>query len=225
MNFKRYASKKVIAIVVAIMVAVGTFINQHHKIKSLQDELYIQQNMTEQKYNYTETSLDAKTIEQDLNSLCEYKILDGKVNIKHTYAYQRDSLFGLKSKYKITGTADLYYELIVELKNATVVRDEGGKYIVQVDFPQVNSEACHRIHDTFIRMDDECSDNILSNERDAEKATRHWEDTFDKKGIEYIKEYYKFDDVQKDIRKVTVRELETLLSELGYSQSLEVIVR
>ena len=225
MNLKRYASKKVIAIVVAIMVAVGAFINQHHKIKSLQDELYIQQNMTEQKYNYTETSLDAKTIQEELNKLCEYKILDGKVNIKHTYAYQRDSLFGLKSKYKLVGTADLYYELVVELKNATVVRDEGGKYIIQVDFPQVNSEACHRINDTFIRIDDECSDNILSNELDAEKATRQWEDTFDKKGIEYIKEYYKFDDVQKDIRNVTVRELETLLSELGYSSNLEVIVR
>lgn len=225
MKLKRYASKKVIAIVVAIMVTIGGFTHQQRKIKSLQDELYIQQNMTEQKYNYTETSLDAKTIQEELNKLCEYKILDGKVNIKHTYAYQRDSLFGLKSKYKLVGTADLYYELVVELKNATVVRDESGKYIVQVDFPQVNSEACHRIHDTFIRMDDECSDNILTNEKDAEKATRYWEDTFDKKGIKYVKEYYKFDDVQKDIRKVTVRELETLLSELGYSQSLEVIVR
>ena len=225
MNIKRYASKRVIAIVVAIMVMIGGFAHQQRKIKSLQEELYIQQNMTEQKYNYTETSLDAKSIQEELNKLCEYKILDGKVNVKHKYVHRRDKLFGLKSKYKLVGTADLYYELVVELKNATVVRDESGKNIVRIDFPKVNEKACHRIANTFLRIDDECSDNILANEMDAETATRHWEDTFDEKGIEDVKLYYSFDDKKEDLRKITVKEMETLLSELGYSSNLEVIVR
>ena len=34
-SFKKYASKKVIAIVMAVMLAVGAFFNQQHKINDL----------------------------------------------------------------------------------------------------------------------------------------------------------------------------------------------
>ena len=96
---------------------------------------------------------------------------------------------------------------------------------MEVDYPVVNEEACHRVKDSFVRMDDECDQSLLVNNEDSEKATRQWEDTFDKKGTEFVKEYYTYDDVKKDVRKITVREVETLLRELGYSQSLEIIVR
>ena len=68
-------------------------------------------------------------------------------------------------------------------------------------------------------------EKLMKADEDSEKATRQWEDTFDKKGTEFVKEYYTYDDVKKDIRKITVREVETLLRELGYSQNLEIIVR
>ena len=55
MSFKKYASKKVIAIVMAVMLSVGAFFTQQHKINDLQKQLYIQQNITDQRYNYTAT--------------------------------------------------------------------------------------------------------------------------------------------------------------------------
>lgn len=225
MNLKKYANKKIIAIVTAIMLVVSGFIFQHNKIKNLQDELYIQQNMTEQKYNYTVTTVDTKTLEEELNKLCEYKILDGKVNIKHTYFYQKDSILGLKKKYKLVGSADYYYELSVNLSNVVIKNMTNNKITLEINYPVVNEQVCHRIPNTFIRMDDECDENLLANKDDAETATRQWEDTFDIKSYKFISEYYAYDDVKKDIEKITIQEIKTLLEELGYSQSLEVIVK
>lgn len=225
MNLRKYASNKVIAIVTAIMLVISGFITQHYKIKKLQDELYIQQNMTEQRYNYTATSADIKTLEEELNSLCEYKILDGMVNIKHTYAYQKDSILGLKKKYKLVGTADFYYELVVNFKDVKIISFTDDEIVLEIDYPVVNEDACHRVPNTFIRLDDECDESLLSNKEDAETATRYWEDTFDCKGTKFISEYYTYEDVKKDITKVTILEIKTLLEELGYSQNLEVIVR
>ena len=225
MRLRKYANKKVIAIVTAIMLVISSIVIQHRKIKNLQDELYIQKNMTEQRYNYTVTSADTKTLEEELNNLCEYKILDGVVNIKHTYAYQKDGVFGLKKKYKLVGTANFYYELVVNLKDVNIISLTDDEIVLEINYPVVNEEACHRVQNTFIRIDDECDESLLSNKDDAEKATRHWEDTFDVKGTEFISEYYTYEDVKKDIKKITIREIKTLLAELGYSQNLEVIVK
>ena len=225
MNFKKYASKKVIAIVMAVMITLGGFFNQQHKINDLQKELYIQQNMTDQKYNYTETELDISTLEERLNEECEFKVLDGTINIKHTYVYQRDSLLGLKSKYKLTGTADFYYAMIVNLTQAEIIKATRQKITIEVPRAIMDEDACHRVANTFVRMEDECDDNFLANKEDTERATRQWEDTFDTKGIQYTKEYFSYEDVQSKLEEATVHQIKTLLEELGYSQSLEVIVR
>lgn len=225
MNMKKYASTKVIAIVTAIMLVLGGLFNQHYKIKKLNEELYIQRNMTEQRYNYTKTEIDKSSIKEELNKLCEYKIMDGTVNIKHTYAYERESILGLKSRSKLVGTADLYYALVLNLKDAVILKADNDVIKIEVDLPTIDEDACHRVANSFIRLDDECSENLLVNNKDTETATRHWEDTFDKKGTGYIKEYYTFDSVKSDLRRITITELEKLFEELGYSQNLEVLVR
>ena len=225
MNFKKYASKKVIAIVMAVMITLGGFFNQQHKINDLQKELYIQQNMTDQKYNYTETELDISSLEERLNEECEFKVLDGTINIKHTYVYQRDSLLGLKSKYKLTGTADFYYAMIVNLTQAEIIKATRQKITIEVPRAIMDEDACHRIANTFVRMEDECDDNFLANKEDTERATRQWEDTFDTKGIQYTREYFGYEDIQNQLEAATVTQIKALLEELGYSQSLEVIVR
>lgn len=74
MNLRKYANKKVIAIVTAIMLIFGGIIIQHNKIKNLEHEIYKYQNMTEQKYNYTETTPDVKSLEEDLNSVFTYRV-------------------------------------------------------------------------------------------------------------------------------------------------------
>lgn len=225
MKFKKYASNKIIAIVMATMLVLGAFFNQQHKITELKRELYIQENMTDQKYNYTETQLDISTLEKRLNEECNFKVLDGTINIKHTYVYQRDSLLGLKSKYKLVGTADFYYAMMVNLTQAEITEATRQKITIEVPRAIIDEEACHRVANTFVRMTDECDDNFLSNKEDTERATRQWEDTFDTKGIQYTREYFECEDVQSKLEEATVHQIKALLEELGYSQSLEVIVR
>lgn len=225
MKFKYYASKKIIAIVLSIIISAGILTNQHHKIKYLEGELYKQQNIVDQRYNYTETSVDIDTIQNNINNICEYKILDGKVNIKHTYVYQREGLLGMNHTKKLVGTADLYYELTVNLKNAKVLKANEKDIIIEVDYPRINKESCHRIQNTFVRMDDECDQSLLTNKEDVEKATRHWEDTFDNKGTTIIKDAYESGYNDKTTTNATIEQIRLLFKELGYMQDVNVRIR
>ena len=224
-SFKKYASKKVIAIVMAVMLSVGALFNQQHKINNLQKQLYIQQNMTDQRYNYSETQIDISSLEEKLNQQCDFKVLDGTINIKHTYVYERDSILGLKSRYKLVGTADFYYALNVNLSNAKITKATEDKITIEVPRAFIDDVACHRVANTFLRLTDECSDNFLSNKEDTERATRQWEDTFDAKGLQYVQEYYNYASIQNKAQSATIHQIKTLMKELGYSQSLEVIVK
>lgn len=225
MKFKKYASKSVVAILLATVLLLGTFFNQHRKINDLQRELYIQRNMTEQKYNYTETSVDVDSIQANINKICEYKILDGTVNIKHTYHYVRDGLLGMKHDCRLTGTADFYYELTTNLRTARVLKADTKEILIEVKYPTINEAACHRVANTFLRMDSECSSDLLTNKQDTEKTTRHWEDTFDKKGAEYIREYYTYDSIIDKTTETTIEQIELLFKELGYDQNINVIIK
>ena len=53
MKFKKYASNKVIATVLSIMLVVGGFFHQQHKINELERQIYIEQHMTDQRYKNT----------------------------------------------------------------------------------------------------------------------------------------------------------------------------
>lgn len=225
MNFKKYASKKVIAVLMSAMLIFGGFFNQQHKINDLQKQLYIQENMTDQKYNYTETEIDVSTLKEEMNRQCNFKVFDGTINIKHTYVYQRDSILGLKSKFKLAGTADYYYAMIVNLQQAQITKATANKIVMEVPKAEIDKPACHRVANTFIRMEDECDANLLANRNDTERATRQWEDTFDTKGLQYVEEYYNYYEQQNKLERATVHQIKALLEELGYSQSLEVIVK
>ena len=225
MKFKKYASTKVVAILLSAMLVIGGFFNQQHKISELKRELYIQENMTDQKYNYTETEIDISTLKEEMNRQCNFKVLDGTINIKHTYVYQRDSILGLKSKYKLVGTADYYYSMVVNLQHAHIVKATEKKITMEVPRAIIDKQACHRVPNTFLRMTDECDDSILANKNDVERATRQWEDTFDTKGLSNVEEYYNYDYQQDKLQEATVHQIKTLMEELGYSQSLEIIVK
>ena len=67
--------------------------------------------------------------------------------------------------------------------------------------------------------------SILSNKIDAEKATRQWEDSFDTKGIEHVKTYMSRENVRKNIDNLTIRQVQSLMEKLGYSQNIEVIIK
>lgn len=216
---------KVIAVGLTGVVISGVIINQQYEINQLEKDLQIQQNITDQKYNYTETLIDISTLKEQLNEECNFKVLDSTITIRHTYSYKRDSILGFKSEYKLVGTADFYYALTTNLSQATIMKATENKIVIEVPRATIDEKAYHRVANSFVRLDLECSANILSNKQDAEKATRQWEDSFDTKGIEYVEKYMARDSVRNKIDQLTVRQVQALFEKLGYSQAIEVIIK
>ena len=200
-------------------------LNQWCEINQLEKELQIQQNITDQKHNYTETLIDTSSIKEKLNEECNFKIFDGTINIRHAYVYERDSLLGFKSKYKLVGTADLYYAFTVDLSQSTILKATKKEIVIEVPRASADESSFHRVANSFVRNDKESSMNILSNKIDAEKATRQWEDSFDTKGIEHVKTYMSRENVRKNIDNLTIRQVQSLMEKLGYSQNIEVIIK
>ena len=216
---------KVIAIGLTGVVVSGVVLNQQFEIRQLERDLQIQQNITDQKHNYTETLIDISTLKEQLNEECNFKVLDSTITIRHTYSYKRDSILGFKSEYKLVGTADFYYALTTNLSQATIMKVTENKIVIEVPRATIDEKAYHRVANSFVRLDLECSANILSNKQDAEKATRQWEDSFDTKGIEYVEKYMARDSVRNKIDQLTVRQVQALFEKLGYSQAIEVIIK
>ena len=216
---------KVIAVGLTGIVISGVVINQQFEIRQLERDLQIQQNITDQKHNYTETIIDISSLKERLNEECSFKVLDSTINIRHTYSYKRDSILGFKSEYKLVGTADFYYALTTNLSQATIMKATENKIVIEVPRATIDEKAYHRVANSFVRLDLECSANILSNKQDAEKATRQWEDSFDTKGIEYVEKYMARDSVRNKIDQLTVRQVQALFEKLGYSQAIEVIIK
>ena len=221
----RKLKTKVIAVGLTGVVISGVIINQQYEINQLEKDLQIQQNITDQKHNYTETLIDISTLKEQLNEECNFKVLDSTITIRHTYSYKRDSILGFKSEYKLVGTADFYYALTTNLSQATIMKATDNKIVIEVPRATIDEKAYHRVANSFVRLDLECSANILSNKQDAEKATRQWEDSFDTKGIEYVEKYMARDSVRNKIDQLTVRQVQALFEKLGYSQAIEVIIK
>ena len=216
-------SKKVRYIIIGSLLGISILFTsmfvQHKKIKQLEKDLYIQTEQTEQRYNYTETEIDISSIKEKFNQEKKYELLSGTVNIKHSYNYERDSILGMKSRCKLTGTANFYYQYVINLSSYEILQCTNDNIKISIDKPYLNEESCHRENNSFYRIDDECSNNILSNKNDMEKITRGWEDTFDTKGIKYIKDYYKDDYLMNKANETVIE----LLRELGYKQRIQIV--
>lgn len=221
-------SNKARAIVVGIVVGAALvfgslFIHQRNTINDLKKEVQIQTETTEQRLNYTETKIDTSTIENKFNELQKIEITSSKINIKHTYNYQREGFLGIDCKYKLTGTADFYYSHVVDLTSYEIISASKDKITISIDRAYLNKDACHRVNNTFYRMDNECDSNLLANKKDAEKATRHWEDTFDKKGIKEVENYYKDEKMVQELNKDTKAFITDLFKTMGYNQNIEIV--
>ena len=223
-KISKNARKIIVASLVGLTILFGSvFAFQHRTINDLKKDLYIQTQMTEQKQNYTETEVDTSSIEEKFNNEKKYEILNGTVNIKHSFHYERDSILGLKSRYQLTGTGDFYYSYVVNLSSYKIIKATDNKLKISIDKPFLDESSCHRVENTFYRIDEECTANIMSNKKDAETTTRQWEDTFDKKGKEYIKDYYNMEDKNDYLDSKTKQQITELLRELGYTQRIEIV--
>lgn len=223
MKIRKYTSKKVTAIVLSLLIITGGLINQIQKNYKLKQSLYSHTRISE--YAYSDTNIDVDSLKCKLNDMRQYKVMDGTINVKHKYSNQRESIFGLKSEYTLVGTADFYYEYTVDFKDIKITNDFNKIYL-EIKRPKLNTETCHRVANTFIRMNDECSDNLLTNKSDVEITTRQWEDTFDIKCVQMIEDYYRTSDMQLQLDTITVEQIESLLVEFGYSRDdINIVIK
>ena len=214
----------VVALLIGASVMTGSiFMHQRHTINDLRREVQIQTETTEQRLNYTETKIDTSTIEKKFNELQKIEVTSNKINIKHTYNYQREGFLGMDHKYKLTGTADFYYSHVVDLTSYEIISASKDKITVSIDRAYLNKEACHRVNNTFYRMDSECDASLLANKKDAETATRHWEDTFDKKGIVQVEEYFRNEKKIEELNKDTEKMIADLFKTMGYNQDIKIV--
>lgn len=190
-----------------------------NKIENLENQLEMKQDIDNRNGGYSKTLIDTKTIENEFNKLNNYKIFEGKINMKHTYEYNRDSLLGMKAKGKLTATSDIYYQYELSLADADVVIGEDNKTInITLPTPKINEQSVHRVNDTFRIIEDESTNNFIMNDKDGMKIQQYWEETFDKRGMEEIKDYYSMEDKQDFLNSNAKKEIKDLLNTLGYGQ-------
>lgn len=190
-----------------------------NKIENLENQLEMKQDIDNRNGGYSKTSIDTKTIENEFNKLNNYKIFEGKINMKHTYEYNRDSLLGMKAKGRLTATSDIYYQYELSLSDADVVIGYNNKTInITLPTPKLNEQSVHRVNDTFRIIEDESTNNFIMNDKDGMKIQQYWEETFDKRGIEEIRDYYLIKDKQDFLNSNAKKEIKDLLNTLGYGQ-------
>ena len=213
-------SKKVRCIIlisiIAFTTALGAFVGyQNHKINKLQHQLEIKQMVDERAGDSVEIAIDAKTLETKLNSLCDYKVFDGRINVQHRYNYSRDVVLGFKKKGILVGNALIYFQYDVRLTNADVTF-ENRTINVKIPKPKLNQNTVHRVENTLL-FSDESKTNLLMNADDAVDMQRAFEDSLDIYAREEIDKYYQEEKMQEELKDYAKKEVKELLKTLGYS--------
>lgn len=193
---------------------------QHDQINNLKYQLELKQDKdNKDKGNYISIA-DIQSIENEFNKLNSYTIFNGSMNLKHTYEYQRDSVLGLKSRGVLTANATVYYEYKIDLANADISVDYDRNTInIMLPKPTLNEASVHRKNNTFAKIDEESTTNILMNSRDGLLLQRYWEETFDMSAIDKLNEYY--DDMNKEeyLQSIAKREVLSLINTLGINKT------
>lgn len=194
-----------------IMIMSCLFKFQSNKIKTLEHDLTIKQEVAEQQFDYTETEV-VKEIEKTLHTESDLIIQDGKVNIKHKYVLDDTTILGIHQTETLVATADCYYEYILPLQNAEITV---SNRTINIIIPEVklNQDATHRISNTMHVIEDETDSSFFSTKAKAQKAARYWEDTFDKRANERIASMYDVTTMRDESVKQVTELVEHLIPE------------
>mgnify|MGYP003287525374 CR=1 FL=1 len=215
--------KVIVAGLLAVATVGGLFGYGHNKIKSLEYQLQTKQYYEQTSSGVSHTQMSAKDVKDELNKLHDYSILkDNKVNMKHTYEYQADSILGLKKKAKLTATGTIVYDVDVRLTNATVYYDMNGRLIVKLDEPFVDNESIHMDRSTYHVIKDES--NILCNEKDGANVVNYWNNSFIQNATQKINDHYKGEYERNKINDLAKKQVSDLLRTLEI-KDFKVMIR
>ncbi len=173
MIFKR--RKRAIAVVLAVLTVIGGFAYQFNKIHTLKEELYNKQQVEVRldKTEHTETKMFKKSIREKFNEVKSYKVLDGKINLKHTYEYEDDAILGMKKRVTISGFCDVYFDYNVDLSTAEIHETE-NKITIKIDEPTLNEDSLHAIKDSYKQINSGTKYGVLANKEDVRTAMEYY---------------------------------------------------
>ena len=189
MIFKR--RKRAIAVVLAVLTVIGGFAYQWHKIKTLEREVFNKQQI-EMRLNKTEsieTYMYEETIREKFNELKTYKVLDGKLNFKHTYNYTDDVILGLEKKIKITAFNDVYFQYDLDLSTAQIYETD-KKIVVKIDKPYLNEETLHVVKNSTQIVKSATTYSVLSTKKDTQTAMQYYYESLEDRAIKDITTLY-----------------------------------
>lgn len=203
--------KKTIGIIMAIMLAFGSFGFQWHKINTLKEELYTkhQIELRERKTESIETKMYKDTVEEKFNELKSYKVVDGKINFKHKYNYEDDYALGLKKRISIGGFCDVYYQYDVDLSTAEIHETE-RKITIKLDKPTLNVDSLHAVKSSYKQIKSETTYNLFANKEDSRTAMQYYYESLEDRAIEEIGELYETEK-QNHLEYNTKKEVKNLV--------------
>ena len=183
---------KIIAGVLVFVTLLGGGIGYKHQqqqINNLKYQLELKQMKEERATDYTISSYDTKNIEFKFNEIKEYKIMDSSISMKHKYIYTDEAFLGLHRKAILTGNVNIYFQYNVSLVDAEI-KETDNEITINISKAYLDKDTVHIIPNTFIKIEDECSHNILSNYESGRKIQQHWNESAVENSYKYIEEYF-----------------------------------
>lgn len=218
---KRISRGVVTIVIVAVVTAVLAFTGyQGNKIKQLENDLYFKNRVEERKGDSTITNYDRSTIQTKFNAIQEYKIFDSRISVKHSYEMEEEAMLGLHRKATLVGNANVYFQYQVSLANAYIT-ETADKITIQLSEVYLDRDTVNIVPNSFIRLDDECSKNILANYKMGEKLMDYWNQSLIEKSYRYIEE--NFNDSIK-IQSYAIKEVKDLVKTIT-DKNVEVIFK
>lgn len=182
-------------IISSVLIFIATFSGfvgwkyQENKINDLQHQLEMKQDIDERSSNYTISSYDTENIELKFNQIKEYKIMDSSISMKHKYIYEDEAFLGFHKRAILTANVNIYFQYNVALADANI-KETNDEIIITLTKAYLDKSTVHMIPNTFIRIEDECSHNILSNYNEGRKIQQYWNESAIENSYKYIEEYF-----------------------------------
>ncbi len=202
----------------------GIISHQNNKINDLKDQLYLKQQNEQKTSDYYESVINVKTIQAKFNTLQEYAVQKNNVvNKNHTYYYTADGIMGLDKKATLAGHGMMRYDIVVNLRNAVISQENGGKTIkVQIEKPYVDESNVSIVNNSVVMDKEEY--NFWANKTDSAQAQKLFMESFEDSGKKDIIDLYRTKDKQTYIDKVAVAEVQALIQTLHLNGNVAVVV-
>ena len=220
---KRISKKAFIKVISGLLIFVTVltgFAFQNHKIKSLEEDLYFKHRVEERASDITITKYDKKSIQTKFNSIQEYKIFSSIISVKHRYDFEEEAIFGFHRRATLTGNANVYFQYNISLADAYITETD-NKITIELNKVYLDRDTVNIVPNSFIRLDDECSKNLLVKYETGEKVMDYWNQSLIEKSYGYIEE--NFNDSVK-IQSYAIKEVKDLVKTIT-NKNVEVIFK